>query len=59
MNLSPVFETGWAPNLEFSIVKVFDDITQEVTMRCRLSWLTTSALVYEPKCGGRGEVANV
>jgi hypothetical protein len=22
------------------------------TKRCRLSWLTTSALVYEPKCGG-------
>jgi hypothetical protein len=27
---------------------------QEVTKRCRLSWLTNSALVYEPKCGGRG-----
>jgi hypothetical protein len=25
-----------------------------VTKRCRLSWLTNSALVYEPKCGGRG-----
>jgi hypothetical protein len=24
-----------------------------VTKRCRLSWLTYSALVYEPKCGGR------
>jgi hypothetical protein len=24
-----------------------------VTKRCRLSWLTNSALVYEPKCGGR------
>ncbi len=23
--------------------------------RCRLSWLTNSGLVYEPKCGGRGE----
>ncbi len=22
--------------------------------RCRLSWLTNSVLVYEPKCGGRG-----
>jgi hypothetical protein len=22
------------------------------TKRCRLSWLTNSALVYEPKCGG-------
>jgi hypothetical protein len=25
--------------------------------RCRLYWLTNSALVYEPKCGGRGGVA--
>ncbi len=24
------------------------------TRRCRLSWLTSSALVYEPKCGGGG-----
>jgi hypothetical protein len=24
---------------------------QGVTNRCRLSWLTNSALVYEPKCG--------
>jgi hypothetical protein len=24
-----------------------------VTKRCRLSWLTNSALVYEPKCEGR------
>ena len=30
---------------------------QGVTKRCRLSWLTNSALVYEPKCGGRGGVA--
>ncbi len=27
---------------------------QGVTMRCRLSWLTNSAFVYEPKCGGGG-----
>jgi hypothetical protein len=26
---------------------------QGVTKRCRLPWLTNSALVYEPKCGGR------
>jgi hypothetical protein len=25
---------------------------QGVTQRCRLSWLTNSALIYEPKCGG-------
>ncbi len=28
---------------------------QGVTKRSRLSWLTNSALVYEPKCGGGGE----
>jgi hypothetical protein len=28
-----------------------------VTKRCRLSWLTNSALVYESICGGRGGVA--
>jgi hypothetical protein len=28
-----------------------------LTKRCRLSWLTNTALVYEPKCGGRGGVA--
>ena len=27
---------------------------QGVTKRCRLSLLTNSTLVYEPKCGGRG-----
>ncbi len=27
---------------------------QGVAKRCRLSWLTNSALVYEPKCGGSG-----
>ncbi len=25
-----------------------------VTKRCRLSWMTNSALVYEPKWGGGG-----
>jgi hypothetical protein len=29
---------------------------QGITKRCRLSWRTNSALVYEPKCGGRGGV---
>ena len=28
-------------------------IARGVTERCRLSWLTKSALAYEPKCGGR------
>ncbi len=26
------------------------------TKRCLLSWLTNSALLYEPKCGGGGEL---
>ncbi len=30
---------------------------QGVTKRCRLSWLTNSAILYEPKCVGRGGVA--
>jgi hypothetical protein len=30
-----------------------------VTNRCRLFWLTNSALVYEPKRGGTGVVAGV
>jgi hypothetical protein len=29
----------------------------QFTKRCCLSWLTNSAHVYEPKCGGRGEAA--
>jgi hypothetical protein len=30
------------------------DRNQGATNRCCLSWLTNSALVYEPKCGGEG-----
>jgi hypothetical protein len=29
---------------------------QGITTRCRLSWLADSALVYEPKWGGGGEL---
>jgi hypothetical protein len=32
-------------------------VSQRVIERCRLPWLTKSALVYEPKCGGREGVA--
>ncbi len=32
---------------------------QGFTKRCRLSVLTNSALVYEPKCGRRGGFAGV
>ncbi len=44
---------------EMKVVKTTLDegAEQGVTKRCRLSWLTNSALVYEPKCGGGGEVA--
>jgi hypothetical protein len=31
---------------------IWESEQQRVTKRCRLSWLTNSALVYEPKCGG-------
>jgi hypothetical protein len=34
-----------------------EQIMQGVIKRCCLSWLTNSALVYEPKCEGRGGVA--
>ncbi len=30
------------------------NLTQGDTKRCRLSWLTNSTIVYEPKCGGGG-----
>jgi hypothetical protein len=29
------------------------------TKRCRLFWLTNNNLVYEPKCGGRGELLSL
>ncbi len=35
-----------------------DRNSQGVTKRCRLSWLTNSARVYEPKCGGGGVVGS-
>jgi hypothetical protein len=31
---------------------IFLSWIERVTKRCRLSWQTDSALVYEPKCGG-------
>ncbi len=38
------------------VEKVFR-VKQGVTKRCRLSWLTNSTLVYEPKSGGGGGTA--
>jgi hypothetical protein len=35
-------------------VYCIDHAAQWVIKKCRLPWLTNSALVYEPKCGGRG-----
>ncbi len=29
-------------------------LCREVTQRCRLPWLTNSALVFVPKCGRKG-----
>ncbi len=38
-------------------MEIFNTVSQGITKICRLSWLTNSALIYEPKCGGRGCVA--
>jgi SLIT-ROBO Rho GTPase activating protein len=35
-----------------ALEQVHTSTSRGVTKRCRLSWLTNSALVYEPKCGG-------
>jgi hypothetical protein len=35
-----------------SLTLTHERVDQGLTKRCRLSWLTNSALVYEPKCGG-------
>jgi hypothetical protein len=43
--------------LLFISCKVQLYISHCVTKKCRLSLLTNSALVYEPKCRGRGGVA--
>jgi hypothetical protein len=50
-------EKMWYSALIFVSCNWWIDVTKQgVTKRCRLSWLTNSALVYEPKCGGRGEL---
>jgi hypothetical protein len=40
------------------VVDILIDFKQGVAKRCRLFWLTNSALVYEPKCRGYGVSAN-
>ncbi len=45
----------WPP---YPLCKIADPVPE--TKGCRLSWLTNSALVYEPKCGGeRGELRGI
>ena len=39
-------------NTYAGIPALADTSTHVVTKRCRLSWLTNSTLVYEPKCVG-------
>jgi hypothetical protein len=43
-----------APLLTSYYCKTADVFNQVMTKRCRLSWLTNSAQVYEPKCEGGG-----
>jgi hypothetical protein len=40
--------------IHLNITNPFYQVSQGVTKKCRLSWLTSSALIYEPKCGGGG-----
>jgi hypothetical protein len=35
---------------KLNLLKAIRGCSQGVTKRCRLSWLTNSALVYDPKC---------
>jgi hypothetical protein len=44
-------------SLLYSFVNIVYGRRESTKQRCRLSWLTNSALVYEPKCVGRGGVA--
>jgi hypothetical protein len=46
-------------DLETSLQQLFQvlELTQGVAKRCRLAWLTTSPLVYEPKLKERQEIA--
>jgi|688.fasta_scaffold589479_2 hypothetical protein len=47
------YSTGKPYSTEFKYQSA-QTVTQGVTKKCRLSWLTNSALVCEPKCRGRG-----
>jgi hypothetical protein len=46
--------TGFAALTIMCSLRIWKLKNQGVTKRCRLSWLTNSDLVYEPKCEGAG-----
>jgi hypothetical protein len=51
---------NYIDNLKLRASEGFDIWSdQGFTKRCRLSWVTNSALVYEPKCGGGNRVCGV
>jgi hypothetical protein len=52
MNVTLWKKIGWRP-LNLDIWHILW-ANEGVIRRCRLSWLTNSAIVYEPKCGGMG-----
>jgi hypothetical protein len=49
--LSPVHHPPPNPLTKFTVWGGMLGCVQGITKRCRLSWLTKSSLVYEPKCG--------
>ncbi len=49
-SINVLFWVGWGGGS----ISACLDYDQGFTKRCRLSWLTNSSLVYEPKCGGMG-----
>ncbi len=49
--------TATSSSTEFLRSRYREGNNQGVTKRCRLSWLTNSGLVNEPKYGGEGGVA--
>jgi hypothetical protein len=57
VSVSQCFQNGSGTVFLCLSMRIWICIQQQVTKRYRLSWLTYSALVYEPKCRGRGGVA--
>jgi hypothetical protein len=57
---STLSASSWRARRTFHTLQnseINNTVIQGVTKRCRLSWLTNRALVYEPKYGGGGGVA--